>query len=108
MNKKLNKALSWRGIPLSLISDRHSAPTFHFVSQDAKECCDLELLGFDSSSLIIMHPKFTWANIVSHVGMFSSVGNAKKAGWVEEIEPGYTEAFLSKADGTPLFVFIAK
>jgi hypothetical protein len=55
-----------------------------------------------------MHPKFNWANIAATIELFSSVGVAKKSGWDIPIEDGFTEAFFSKSDGTPLFVFIIK
>ena len=95
--KKLQKATAWRGVPLSLIAERNKVPTFDFVSSTDTD-----------SKAILMHEKFTWANVVSYIGLFSSVGTAKKSGWDIPIEPGYTEAFFSKSDGTPLFVFIDK
>lgn len=95
--KKLQKATEWRGVPLSLIAERNKVPTFVFVSSKDKD-----------PNGILMHEKFTWANVVAHIGLFNSVGTARKSGWDIPIEGGYTEAFFSKSDGTPLFVFIVK
>jgi len=103
--KKLKLALSWRGEPLSCIAERQNCITYNFVSEDFE---DFKVYGFDISSCVLIHSKFNWANIVSHIGLFPSAGQAKKSGWDIPIENGYTEAFFSKSDGTPLFVFIFK
>ena len=104
--KKLKQALSWRGEPLYNIAERNKGcPTYNFVSENFE---DFDEYGFDINSCTPIHSKFTWANIVSHIGLFPSTGQAKKSGWDIPIEDGYTEAFFSKSDGTPLFVFIFK
>lgn len=107
--KQLNKALSWKGLPLfQIISHYEIKPkSFHFIPENYNNTEILFDLGFDEDC-IRMHNKFTWANVVSSIGVFSSVGIAKNSGWNIPIEPGYTEAFFSKSDGTPLFVFIYK
>jgi hypothetical protein len=109
MNRKLRQGLEWKGVPLSVICDRHGTPTFSFVSENVSSE-QAELLGFGNvnSKHITMHPKYTWANIASDIGLFPSVSMAKNAGWNVPIENGYSEAFFSRADGTPLFVFVFK
>lgn len=116
MNKKLEKGLSWRGVPLFSIIDPENWPklsrmtslrTFNFISEKFVDSENLILMGFDSNN-IVMHEKFNWSNIAATIGLFSSAGAAKKAGWQIPIEDGYSEAFFSKSDGTPLFVFILK
>lgn len=106
--KKIKQGCSWKGIPLHLISNRNGTPIFNFVSEKLKDSDDLGLLGFDQENNISMHEKFTWANIASRIGLFPSVSAAKNSGWHIPIEDGYTEAFFSRSDGTPLFVFIVK
>ena len=106
--KRLNKALEWKGAPLHFFSSRNGAKEFHFVSEDLLDSPDLESLGFDRDDCIPMHQKFTWAQVVSHIGLFASAGDARKSGWAIPIEPGFNEAFFNSKDGTPLFVFILK
>lgn len=108
MNKKLRRALSWKGEPLTTFCDRHGTPSFSFVSEKFRNSSDLETLGFDDDTCIFMHDKFTWANIVSTIGLFASAGIARKSGFDEVIEEGFSEAFFTRSDGTPLFVFILK
>jgi hypothetical protein len=105
MIKKLKNALAWRGLPLSIISDRYGNPGYQFVSKDFDSFDDY---GFDKDHCIFMHDKFTWANISAMIGLFPSVSMAKNAGWNEQIEDGYSEAFFSRSDGTPLFVYVFK
>lgn len=105
MIKKLRNALTWRGFPLSTISDKYGDPGYQFVSENFDSFDDY---GFDPEFCIFMHNKFTWANIAAMIGLFSSAGAAKNAGWNEPIEEGYSEAFFSRSDGTPLFVYVFK
>lgn len=105
MIKKLKNALAWRGFPLSAISDTYGIPGYQFVSQDFDFFDDY---GFDKDQCFFMHDKFTWANIAAMIGLFPSASIAKNAGWNEQIEEGYSEAFFSRSDGTPLFVYIFK
>lgn len=105
MNKKLKQGLEWKGIPLHLISSRHNTPEFLFISDSRDSEPEL---GFDADQCIKMHHKFTWANIAASIGLFPSTSAAKAAGWNHPIEPGFNEAFFSKSDGAPLFVFILK
>lgn len=107
MNKKLKNALSWRGVPLYLIAERNGTPTINFVSERYNTPEELEFWGFDDVDFV-MHSKFTWANIISSIGIFPSTGVARKSGWDIPIDEGYTEAFFQRSDGTPLFVFIMK
>lgn len=102
--KKLKKATEWKGIPLSLIVDRHKCISHEFVSENFE---DFDIMGFNQNALK-MHKKFTWANIVANIGLFSSVGTAKKSGWDIPIESGFSEAIFWKSNGQPLFVFIFK
>lgn len=105
--KKLNQALSWKGIPLFHIWNRNELKpkSFNFIPEDFNDKEFLVSLGFDEDC-VKMHNRFTWANIVSYIGVFSSVGSARKSGWDIPIESGYSEAILFKSDGTPIFVFI--
>jgi len=114
MNKKLEKGLAWRGVPLFSIIEKYLSPqyrptvsVFNFISQKFVDSEDLILLGFDDDN-IVMHEKYNWSNIAATIGLFPSAGAAKKAGWQIPIEDGYSEAVFSKSDGTPLFVFILK
>jgi len=91
-----------------MISKRNNTPEINFVSEELLDSPDLEALGFDRNDCIPMHSKFTWAQIVAHIGLFSSVGEARKAGWAIPLEPGFHEAFFSSSNGQPLFVFIMK
>ena len=106
--KRLKKATEWRGFPLHMISKRNNTPEVHFVSESLLDSPDLESLGFNRDSCIPMHEKFTWAQIVAHIGLFSSAGEARRAGWAIPIEPGFNVAFFSSSNGAPLFVFILK
>jgi len=108
MNKKLKQGVAWRGIPLKIISDRHKTHTFNFISERFNNPDDLNAYGFDDVECVVMHSKFNWANISATIGLFPSVGIAKKSGWDIPIDDGFTEAFFSRSDGTPLFVFIMK
>jgi hypothetical protein len=110
MNKKIKQGTAWKGIPLIAISNKHNTPTFNFISEELQKSDCLEYLAFnkDKDKCIIMHSKFNWANIAANIGLFPSSGAAKKSGWDFPIEFGFTEAFFSRSDGTPLFVFIMK
>lgn len=108
MNKKLRNGLSWRGEPLENIRARHNARCFNFVSESLQHSDDLKVLGFEDENIIWMHDKFTWANIASQIGLFASTTIAKGSGWNVALESGFAEAFFSRSDGTPLFVFILK
>jgi len=101
MNKKIHQGLQWKGVPLNVIVEKHGTPSFSFATEETKNED-----GFEGA--ILMHPKFNWANIGATIGLFPSVGIAKKSGWDVPIEQGFSEAFFSKSDGTPLFVFIYK
>ena len=103
--KKLKQALQWRGVPLQTIVDKHKTPHFNFISETTTED---ESLGFSKDDSILMHSKFNWANVVATIGLFTSASVAKKNGWDISIADGYSEAFFSKSDGSPLFVFILK
>ena len=82
MNKAIKKATAWRGVPLILIATRNNCQhQFNFVSERFNNPEDLKLSGFQDVECIIMHPKFNWANIAATIGLFSSVGVAKKSGW---------------------------
>lgn len=108
MNKKIKQAVVWRDVPLVMIADKHNKSTFNFISEKINNPDDLESYGFDDVECILMHSKFNWSNIASIIGIFPSAGIAKKSGWDIPIDDGYTEAFFSRSDGTPLFVFIMK
>ena len=108
MNKKLRNGIAWKGEPLENIRIRHNTPCFNFVIEGLNHSTqDLHNLGFDEN-VITLHHKATWANIVSEIGLFASVTAAKGAGWNIPLEEGFNEAFFTKSDGTPLFVFIMK
>jgi hypothetical protein len=107
MNKKLKQGTAWRGVPLWVIADRHKTPTINFVSEQFNNPDAWKEIGFDDDC-VVMHSKFTWANIAAHIGLFPSAGAAKKSGWNIPIDDGYSEAFFTRSDGTPLFVFIMK
>lgn len=104
--KKLRNALAWRGEPLFNIANRNGTPTFNFVSERFRDSFDLETLGFDANDCIFVHDKFSWANVVAEIGLFSSAGVARKSGWNLPLDSGFTEAFFSASNGKPLFVFI--
>ncbi len=109
MNKKLKQGLAWRGFPLYVIAKKYKSSIFNFVSEKYNNPDDLKDIGFDDGGcIIVMHSKFNWANIAASIGLFPSVGIAKKSGWPHQIDEGYAEAYFSKSDGTPLFVFIMK
>jgi hypothetical protein len=95
----------WRGVPLQTFVDKHNAPFRNFISEGVDQQT-LNDLGFDEESHV-MHDKFTWANIACEVGLFSSVGNAKKAGWNIPIDEGFSEACFH-VKNAPIFVFIFK
>lgn len=103
--KKLKNALAWRGKPLYSFVEKFGCPTYNFVSEDYE---DFESLGFEKDNCILMHSKYSWANVVAEIGMFQSAGQAKKNNWDIPIEPGYAEALFTGRWGEPLFVFIFK
>jgi len=104
--KKLRLAQEWKGEPLFNIANRNGAPTLNFVSERFRNSPDLKTLGFDENECIFVHDKFSWANIVAHIGLFSSAGVARKSGWNIPLESGFNEAFFTASNGQPLFVFI--
>ena len=104
MNKKLKNGLAWRGEPLENIRSRNNCPCFEFVIDGAE--LNPSDVGFDNPKQL--HSKATWANIAAEIGVFASASVAKGSGWNLPLEKGFTEAFFSKSDGTPLFVFIIK
>jgi hypothetical protein len=94
---KLSKALRWRGIPLHPVCEQHKAQSFDFTRAGAPEC--------DLDEPIVLHEKATWANVAHAVGAFPSVGEARRAGWNQPLEPGYTEGVLIGPWGEPIFFF---
>lgn len=85
--------------------DNHpGVATFNFVSE--RRLADVDLLGVEESDCQVLTKVSTWAHIVSATGIFSSISKARNAGFNVPIEPGFSEAFFSRSDGTPLFVFI--
>lgn len=103
--KTLKQATAWRGEPLFNIVERGGSKQFDFVSEDFD---DFESFGFNKDSCVLMHPKFTWANVAAHIGLFPSAGQAKKNGFDIPIEPGYEEAVFIGKNGQPVFVFLFK
>lgn len=112
--KKLRKATSWKGFPLSVVADREVNGTkprsISFVSDNMIGCFHhvFDEIDFNENECIFMHSKFTWANVAGIIGLFESVGIARKSGWNVPIESGFSEAIFFLSDGTPIFVFIWK
>lgn len=106
--KQLRKGLEFRGIPLSIISDRYDVETINLVSENIKQNYShyFDEFGFNKDECEFFHSKFTWANVAVKAGLFNSVGNARKSGWFIPIEFGYSEAIFFVGYGEPVFVYI--
>ena len=79
---------------------------FNFVSEtvstEDKELFFGPLLETDT--FIDLEPTDRWCHILARVGLFPSVGQAKKNGWDKEIASGWSEEIVGKKK-TKIFVF---
>ena len=67
-----------------------SRVNFDFIKQDVTEE-EANEVGMSWETAIAIEPHWSMANIAVAMGIFPSVGQAKKNGWNSSIEPGYSE-----------------
>jgi hypothetical protein len=64
--------------------------TFNFVKPGVFNLPETDWWGFEPADFIEILPHWTMANIAVEMGLFPSVGQAKKNGWDNPIPEGFT------------------
>jgi hypothetical protein len=64
---------------------------FNFVTPGVFNLPETDWWGFDPEDSIEIQPHWTMAHIAVEMGLFSSVGQARKNGWDGAIPEGFTE-----------------
>lgn len=64
---------------------------FNFVKPGVFDLPEIFQWGFEREDSIEIEPHWTMANIAVEMGLFSSLGQAKKNGWGDPIPEGFTE-----------------
>jgi hypothetical protein len=64
---------------------------FNFVKPGLFSLPESDWWGFEPEDSIEIQPHWTMANIAVEMGLFPSVGQAKKNGWDKPIPEGFTE-----------------
>ncbi len=78
--------------PLWPQAKNHQEKTFSFIKQGITENEANEVgLSFNESNTFVIESHWCMAHIVHAIGIFPSVGQARKNGWDFPIDRGYTE-----------------
>ena len=64
---------------------------FNFVKPGVFDLPEVDWWGFEPDNHIEIQPHWTLAHIAVEMGLFPSVGQARKNGWNNPIPEGYTE-----------------
>lgn len=64
---------------------------FNFIKPGLFNLPESDWWDFEPDDSIEIQPHWTMANIAVEMGLFPSVGQAKKNGWDEQIPEGFTE-----------------
>jgi hypothetical protein len=64
---------------------------FNFVKPGVFNLPSADWWGFESETSIEIQPHWTMAHIAVEMGLFTSVGQARKNGWDSSIPEGFTE-----------------